>query len=250
MSRLKSEEQAALDAAVRAAGKRATGLIAGQTMPGDHVFPATSSHFGGNPYFEAGEDWPIGPDRHPYDFICQINLNDCPEHPDVPFDFFTVFLCWALESELYEKPGCLVRTYRHSSDAKAVPIARPLQRSEEDYRVRPCPVRTETFITYPSPWLITEIPAIAAAASRFRDPGAAYETTLERLGSWHDFRSRVGGYAAWVHDNTLEDDDMHLLAQIAYEPAANNCIGDAAPIFIAVSATDPSRIETDASQSF
>ena len=43
---------------------------------------------------------------------------------------------------------------------------------------------------------------------------------------------------------------MHLLAQIAYEPAANNCIGDAAPIFIAVSATDPNRIETDASQSF
>lgn len=38
---------------------------------------------------------------------------------------------------------------------------------------------------------------------------------------------------------------MVLLAQIDYEPKANNCIGDAAPIYIGVSTTDPLRIETD-----
>ncbi|MGH7139446.1 MAG: hypothetical protein ACREHD_27185 [Pirellulales bacterium] len=43
---------------------------------------------------------------------------------------------------------------------------------------------------------------------------------------------------------------MVFLAQIAYEPAANNCIGDAAPIYIAVNASDPTKIDTDSWQTF
>ena len=42
-----------------------------------------------------------------------------------------------------------------------------------------------------------------------------------------------------MHDTTLGGDDMVFLAQIAHEPQAKNCIGDAAPIFIAVSTSDP-----------
>jgi hypothetical protein len=60
----------------------------------------------------------------------------------------------------------------------------------------------------------------------------------------------VGGFATWVHDNTLDHEDMIFVAQIAYEPDANNCIGDAAPIFIATCGSDPTRIETDVFQSF
>ena len=93
-------------------------------------------------------------------------------------------------------------------------------------------------------------PAIVAAASRFRNPVAAYAASLKRLCFSQDFRSRVGGFPTWVHDNTLEQDDLIFLAQIGYEPGANNCIGDAAPIYVAVSANDPTRVETDVSQSF
>jgi hypothetical protein len=143
----------------------------------------------------------------------------------------------------------MVRAYKNASTTKAVSISRPAALAALDYQVRPCAVRTQTFMTYP-PWPIERFPEVATAASRFRNPGAAYERALGRLGFRHDFRSRVGGFPTWVHENTFDDDGFIFLAQIDYEPQANNCIGDAAPIYIAVSASDPTRIETDISQSF
>jgi hypothetical protein len=240
------KDETALDTVVRAAGKPATSLIIEKVVTEGHLFPAISTHFGGNPYFEMGETWPtLGDDERPYDFVCQVYLRDCPERPDVPFDLFTVFLCWSTDDI---DRVCLVRTYRHASAAKAISIPRPAPHKAEDYRVRPCALRMESFMTYP--WSMKRFPAILAAASRFRNPEGAYVASLKRLRSWGDFRSRVGGYPTWVHDNTLEGDKMVFLAQIGYEPQANNCIGDAAPIYIAVSTTDPPRIEIDASQTF
>jgi len=244
------KDKVALDTAVRAAGKAATEIIVESAVPEGHLFAATATHFGGNPYFETGDTWPtLAEDKRPYDFVCQVNLKDCAERPSVAFDLFTVFLCWTAVEERPEfERACIVRTYRDASSAKAVSIPRPAPCGPEDYRVRPCTVRTGKFMTYPRE--MERFPATVAAASRFRDPLAAYIASLKRLGFWHDFRSRVGGFPTWVHDNTLDEDDLVFLAQIDYEPKANNCIADAAPIFIAVSANDPPRIETDVSQSF
>jgi uncharacterized protein YwqG len=91
----KKKEKLALDAAIKAVGKPATELIVEKARPASHVFPPTESHFGGNPYFEAGEAWPALEDGRPYDFVCQVNLKDCPECPAVPFGLLTVFVCWA-----------------------------------------------------------------------------------------------------------------------------------------------------------
>lgn len=246
----KTKEKAELDAAVRAAGKPATALVVEDSVSADHMFPATATHFGGNPYFERGDSWPIlGPEKRPYDFVCQINLKECPDRPDVSFDLFTVFFCWALVEKVDIERACLVRTYRQPSPDRSVSIARPKALDAEDYQVTPCTVRAEPgFMTYP--WSMDKYPGIVEAARRFKDPEQAYCDSLKRLGFWHEFRSRVGGFPTWVHDSTLEYDDLVHLAQIDYEPKANNCIQDAGPIFIAVSKSDPTRIETDAFQSF
>lgn len=106
------------------------------------------------------------------DFVCQVNLKDCPHRPDVPFDLFTVFLCWGLIDEADVERTCIVRTYRDASCDKAVSISRPAPRDADDYRVRPCTVRTETFMTLP--WSTERCPAIAIAASKFRNPQRAY----------------------------------------------------------------------------
>jgi hypothetical protein len=241
-------ERAALDAAVRAVGKRATALVVESSVADSHVFPATATHFGGNPYFEAGESWPIV-DGRPYDFVCQVNLEECADRPEVPFDLFTIFLCWRLCEEGDVQRSCLVRTYRDADPSRAVSVSRAHARDEGDYRVKPCTVRPDPgFVTYP--WSIERYPEIQSAAAKFKDPGAAYRASLARLGFHRDFRSRVGGFASWVHDNTLEHADMVLLAQIDYEPKANNLIGDSAPIFIGVAPGDPPRIEADAAQTF
>jgi|KBSMisStandDraft_5_1062788.scaffolds.fasta_scaffold122334_2 hypothetical protein len=243
-------EKAELDAAVAALAKPATALVVTGAMPPDHVFAPTETHFGGNPYFEAGESWPMLDGARPYDFVCQVNLRDCPERPrpDVPFDLFTVFFCWALYEEVDVERACVVRTYREPSPGKAITVPRPPAVDPDDFKVRPCAVRTERFVTYP--WSIDAAPDVFAEASRVGDPRAAYEGALKRLDFLHDMRSRVGGFPTWVHDATLDGDDTIFLAQIDYEPKANNCIGDAAPIFIAVSATDSTRIQTDCFQSF
>jgi hypothetical protein len=244
----KSIEKAALDEAVRAAGKPATALIVDRRMPADFVFPPTATHFGGNPYFEAGESWPIfEKNGSPYDFICQINLNDCPIRPDVPFDLVAIFFSWSWSAEeTVDENVCIVRTYQSVSAEKAVTIIRPPPRDADDYHVRPCSIRAEPWLTYPHS--LQSHPEIMTAAAKFRNPYPAYQNSLERLGFRNEFRSRIGGFPTWVHDATF--DDEQFLGQIDYEPQANNCIGDAAPIFMATSPEDPMKVETDCWQSF
>jgi len=167
----------------------------------------------------------------------------------VPFDLFTVFLCWRLYEKVDLERFCLVRTYRNADHSRAVRVPRPRALDESDYRVKSCVVRAEPgFMTYPS--RMDGHPEIQRAAAKFRNPEAAFVASLRRLKFFHDFRSRVGGFATWVHDNTLEGEDTVLLAQIDYEAEANNLIGDAAPIYIGVTRGDPPRIATDAFQSF
>jgi hypothetical protein len=244
----KTKDKMALDAAVRAAGKAATALTVESALLEEPIFAPTETHFGGNPYFEEGEIWPTSSvDGRPYDFVCQVNLKDCAHPPNVPFDLFTVFFCWECEGNLVAEP-CLVRTYRDASVGKAVSVARPVPQGTGDYKVRPCVVRTEEFMTYP--WSMKRFPQIASIAGRFKNPDLAFIATLKRLGFRHNYRSRIGGFPTWVHDDTFDGSDFVFLAQIDYEPCANNCIGDAAPIYIAVSAKDPTRIEIDTFQSF
>ena len=254
----KRKEKAELDLAVRGVGKSATALRIGEKLPSDHVFGATETHFGGNPYFESGEIWPtFGDEKRPYDFVCQINLNECPDRPDVPFDLITIFICWSkindgdwtlLDHEDIKRI-CLVRSYQNASPDKAVTIPRPAQLDAGDYKVHPCSIRTEPFMTYPqSPEGFHDV---EAASSKFRDAYSAYVSSLKRIGFWrHEMQSRIGGFPAWVCDCEFVDDSMIFLGQIDYEPKANNSILDAAPIYIAVSASDPTKIETEIFQTY
>lgn len=248
MSWFKTAEKAALDEAVRQAARPATRVIVEGVEQG-HSFASTESHFGGTPYAQAGEPWPTrGDEMRPYDFVCQIDLRDCPHRPHIPVDLITVWLCWAAIEDVDIETACIVRGYAKPSPSRAVALTRPAAVAADDYRVMPCRIRTAEALTYPYVW--QKHPAIVAAASRFKDPEAAYVASCKRMGWSGQFFSRVGGYPTWVHDNTLEHDDYVFVAQIDNEPDANNCIGDAAPVYIAALARDPTKFVTDAFQSF
>ena len=218
----------------------------------EEEIPATASHFGGRPYFAEGESWPLWGDRkRPYDFVCQIHLRDCPVRPALAFDLFTVFLCWAAVEEGDVEGACVVRTYAQVEDAKAAVVWRLAPLDEDDYRIQCRAVRTEETPTYP--WRFDADPAVMAASSAFRDPEGAYRASLRRLGLRDPYFGRIGGHPYWVHDDTLiEDGDRAatFLGQIAVEPEAGGVIGDAAPIFLAVSAEDPMEVLADPFQSF
>lgn len=242
----KNGRKAALDATIASSARPASRLIV-EATESTCALSVTGTHFGGEPYAEGKDTWPtIG--RRPYDLICQINLREFRESPRSPFDIIVVFLCWKAIADGDMERACLVRHYSEPSPAKAIALHRPKAVEEGDYRVVPCRVTTERVPTYP--WSMEGHPAIRAAASEFKHPHAAYRAALRRLGYQDRFFSRVGGFPTWVHDNTLEGDGLVFLAQIDYEPQAENCIGDAAPIYIAFSATEPATIETDVFQSF
>jgi len=241
----KKKQKAALDAAVAPTARPASKLIVEAVEP-TYSFPAETSHFGGDPYAEAGDAWPTI-DGRPYDFICQINLGECPVSPSAPFDLIVVFVCYKAVEEADFERACLVRAYAEPSAAKAIKLQRPEAIDEDDYSVAPCKVTAERTADYPV--YFHEHPAIKAAASEFANPDSAYRAALRRLGYHNDDFSHVGGYPKWVHDNTLDDGNLVFLAQIEYEVPADNCIGDATPIYIAFSSSDPTKIETDVWQS-
>lgn len=249
MAWFRKAKKAALDRVVAQTALPATRLVVGERVGRDHAFAPLETHFGGTPYFEEGESWPTwGKEGRPYDFLCQVNLSDCPERPDVPFDLFTVFLRWAAleEGDVLGDP-CIVRTYVAPGARRSTCVARPDAIDKDDYRVRACPVRVETALTYAST-LDDTLPAdVHAAAAAFRDPLRAYWASLKRLG--YTSFSRIGGHPYWVHDDALLDQAPTFLGQINYEINVNNCIGDAAPVFLATSSSDPMTVLSDLFQS-
>jgi len=55
----------------------------------------TSSYFGGNPYAEEGDIWPICPTcEKALDFICQMNFKDCEHESRPKIGLFSFFYCY------------------------------------------------------------------------------------------------------------------------------------------------------------
>lgn len=259
-----------LDEVVRSCAKVATRFEATPLRPGEAI-SVTGTRFGGIPYAEAGDTWPrLG--KRPYDFVAQLNLRQCYEPPTTAYELITVFVCWHIlataEEDEWER-ACIVRSYQNPSEASAISIARPEPIDEDDFQVVACAVNSRQMLSYPRPGWELDNPAIAALACKLKGYEKTfekswnrhglrwrvrfhrtYEKSLKRLGfRWRNEDTQIGGYPTWVHDNTLDGEEMFFVAQIAYEPAANNCIGDAAPIFIAAHHSDPTRFETDPWQS-
>ena len=244
-----SKAELAFDEVVRSCAKMATRL---EAIPfrADEYDSVTRSRFGGVPYAEMGDTWPMHKNR-PYDFVAQLNLRDNAEPPTTAYELITVFVCWyAIDHCEAIEMGGIVRSYSNPSPSKAFIMERPLPISDDDFRVSPCSIKSSSVLTYPSPvGSFLRVPEIARLNS---DPATfhfKYMKSLKRIGyNPYDDRTQIGGYPTWVHDNTLDDDGLVFIAQIGYEPEAKNCIGDAAPVFIAAHRSDPTRFEVDSSQ--
>ncbi|PQO31234.1 hypothetical protein C5Y96_12885 [Blastopirellula marina] len=271
-NRKNSEHEQEIDRQVRGLAKPVTRFRATKLKPGESL-PITATRFGGTPYAEAGEQWPMF-GNYPFDFVAQFNLTEIEDPPTDAYELFTVYLCW---EGLAEDPEncCLVRTYNKPSAEKAFEVPRPEPQGQHDYQVQACGVERWRADSYPSPlggW--EHLPVfenwpkpLKMRVRSFRDEliqlgrsikyhwttgdvGQAYLNSLRRIGCyWKDGEvTQVGGYPYYVHDATMDDDDCFLLAQISYEPAANFCIGDAANCLIAACKSNPTQFWFDAFQ--
>jgi uncharacterized protein YwqG len=87
--------------------------------------PLIGSHFGGIPYAEAGEEWPVCPTcKTSLTFIGQIDTKSGFNQPPEGVALFTFFYCWecfpwGLKDEV--KGTWVVRTYAEPDDCPQHP---------------------------------------------------------------------------------------------------------------------------------
>ncbi len=237
-----------LDDAVRSCMKVATRFEVVPLGSGGKIEPIDTL-FGGSPYAEEGDTWPILYGR-PMDFVAQFNLRQCLDPPPLPYQLITVFVSWhALETDKAlqdESHGCFIRSYSDPNSAKRITLERPTPCQGGDYRVVSCRTKATRLFSYPSSVRsFLKVAVIERLVCRFSDPYDAYKRSLKRIGYQQVEATFVGGYPTWVHNNALDDDGLVFVAQIGHEPLAGFCIGDGAPLFIAAHKSDPVRFELD-----
>ncbi|ASZ10729.1 DUF1963 domain-containing protein [Chitinophaga pendula] len=161
--------------------------------------PASShltSHFGGTPYFEQGEAWPVTEKGTPLAFIFQI-INDGQISLPESIKVLQFYYDW--ENGPWDTPedGWLVKTYRQI-DPQAPSIA------EKPYTrrlVKFCNITFEQVKSLPdwegiSHWN-KNAEAIAGTINE-AEPWEAYDEAVKQLIGEQSYRSQLGGYPKWL----------------------------------------------------
>jgi uncharacterized protein YwqG len=214
--------------------------------------PVAGTHFGGPPYAEAGDDYPLCPTCHkPLNFICQIDARRGFHEKPEGISLFTFFYCWECFPWGFkddQKGQWVVRNYNQPREDKFVGIEPP---AEILYPTEPCLADEEKITVFPN-WeeinnLSVEI-SNAVDDIESEDPWEEYDSIVKELGGFKDFATTIGGYPFWVQGaETLECDlcgnRMKLLAQIDSEEKANLGWGDCGLVYLFFCENHPLEIK-------
>lgn len=112
--------------------------------------PLAGSHFGGTPFAEAGERWPVCPTcETSLSFICQLDAAAGFHQPPEGVALFTFFYCWecfpwGLADDV--KGTWVVRTYPEVEEGRAALLPPP---DDEPPPTRACAVLAERVLSFP-----------------------------------------------------------------------------------------------------
>ncbi|MBC7910858.1 MAG: DUF1963 domain-containing protein [Pyrinomonadaceae bacterium] len=203
--------------------------------------PLLDSHFGGLPYAEVGEEWPVCPTcQTSLSFICQINTASGFHQQPKGVALLTFFYCWecspwGLTDEI--EGAWIIRTYPEVSEIKAVTL---LPKSEQPELTTACVTEMERVLTFPD-WDgigSYSMEAVEASANANPDePSEAYISTVTAPGGLTDYATVIGGYPRWVQGEATPDckvckSGMSLLAQIDTEDEAGIMWGDVGCVYL------------------
>lgn len=214
---------------------------------------AIASRFGGAPYFEQGESWPVCSKCQKQEtFICQLDLRACPavRLPECYglLSFFYCFNCFPWDAP---QPGWTVRNHQYASPDKAIVLAAPIvsesgffkkalgQRNES---TRCCLINFELFNCYPQ---LDELDELGDALERKMLAGDDFSDNYYQLvdkltGKSDNFGTIIGGYSQWIQNFPpdlkckLCDNWMRQLVQIGSHREANVMFGDAGCIYLSI----------------
>ena len=192
------------------------------------------SHFGGQPYFESGEQWPTDKNGIHLDFIFQIFNSPELELPQeielIQFFYNFETFPWSTEDD-----GWLVKIYKELNRDKIELIETP----NNVRTLKFCPINFERIFTLPD-W--EGIDVYSPNASKLScvlnedQPWENYQKTVQELIGEQYYQSQLGGYPRWVQGAPIFDDidgqPMTLLFQIDSENNPELMWGDVGLIYV------------------
>jgi uncharacterized protein YwqG len=201
------------------------------------------SQFGGIPYFEKGERWPVNKDGKPLEFVFQI-FNDgtlqMPENIKLVQFFFDFKVCpWENGAD-----GYCIKVYEKLDKGGVEVLADPCAEKEVKY----CEIAFKEGKSLPD-WneigeCSREAEGVASEADglfdglEYRLQRDIYSEVFEELTNYddYDYSSHSGGFASWIqgseNPNRTTGEKWELLCQIDSEEDANIMWGDCGSIYI------------------
>lgn len=192
------------------------------------------SHFGGQPYFETGEEWPKSKKGQNLDFIFQIYNNGANNLPN-GIKLLQFFYDWEEFPWDTENDGWFVKIYESLNEERIIKINKPAELEVSYY----CEVTFKALQSLPDWEGIDRYSDKASKLSCVLDenePWDNYQKVVEKLIGEQDYQSQLGGYPNWVQGestpNKSNGEPMKLLFQIDSEENAGLMWGDVGLIYV------------------
>lgn len=221
--------------------------------PVEDALPAAATKFGGVPYAEAGERWPVcGGCGGGLSFICQWNMAECAHVPGATglYAFYYCHGCgsWGdLPSDL--KDAWAVRHYPSPQPGRAAALE---DSSPTDARTVECSCVLAEEPSLPDWDGVGEVAPRIVELSGALDEAEPWEPYSEiaegLLGGEPDYRTQVGGYPRFVQNADFPEcpdcgERMALLAQIDSEEEAGIMWGDSGSVYLFGCGRHPAQVQ-------
>jgi len=214
--------------------KKATKIIVKKSsqMPNDTQF---KSHFGGQPYFENGEEFPKSRDsfrnKADLEFVFQIYN----ENSILPENIKLVQFYYDLNGEMSfntSDGGWCVKIYENLHPENVKIIEKPRKHNTVNY----CEIEYMSIQSLPDWDGLESYSKNASMLSCVLDenkPWRNYKEIAEKLVGEQEYRSQLGGYPQWVQGNeSPKSKNYDLLFQIDSESDAGLMWGDCGLIYV------------------
>jgi uncharacterized protein YwqG len=192
------------------------------------------SHFGGQPYFEKGEEWIKSKNGKYMQFIFQI-FNTTELKLPKSIKLVQLYYDWDEFPWDTNDDGWYVKVYKELSIDKLITIEKPTDLETSKY----CGIEFQEVKSLPDWEGIDLYEPNASNLSCILDedePWESYQKTVENLIGEQNYQSQLGGYPKWVQGESTpknqNGENMKLLFQIDSEDNAGLMWGDVGLIYV------------------
>jgi uncharacterized protein YwqG len=205
------------------------------------------SHFGGTPYFEAGEQWPVHKiTGEPMEFVCQFVSTEGFPFPE-DLKLIQLFFSFSYSNSEHFEDAWYIKTYNDIQVNKFTHVPNPSGKLNAFYN----PAYMVMDVSLPDfETAITVNPIIHYLCKKIsrRKPNTTYDKMVHYLMGDTEYGSAIGGWPNWLYHESNFDINFYkqgyrLLAQLDNECQAGLCWGDVGTAYLFYNLNDKNKYE-------